>query len=200
MAQGRSFGIVLAKLRGRWKWLIVLLIGMILLFGPRLFANPETVFAKTFNADLPKDGKGHLIEFESGSHSRFFVFEGDYEFLRALERQVLPRWEQIEGCKPDDIFKVPGLIRKHKLFQESANRLQWVYVGQTSGRMEGDVIVFCTDLDHWAWVMSARMESGLSPMLSVLNKVFWLALGIYFLCRYWSPKQQTNVSQSANEG
>ncbi|MCD6049195.1 MAG: hypothetical protein K0Q55_598 [Verrucomicrobia bacterium] len=193
MTQGGRLKILLAMLSRRWKQAVVLLVVVLVFIGPRLFANPESVFVRTFNTELPKDGKGRLLEFESSKHSSMFVFEGNFEFLRSLERQVLPRWEQIKGRKPDNIFEVPGAIRKHKLFAESAKKLQWVYVGQTSGRSDGDMVFFCTDLDSRAWVMSLRMEGGLSPMISLLNKVFWVALGIYLLCRYWSPKQHKTM-------
>jgi len=194
MTQGGRVKMPLAMLRRRWKQATVLLVVVLVFIGPRLFANPESVFVRTFNTELPKDGRGRLIEFESSRHSSMFVFEGDFEFLRSLERQVLPRWEQIKGCKPDNAFELPGSIRKHRLFAESAKKLQWVYVGQASGRMDGDMVLFCTDLNSRAWVMSMRMESGLSPMISLLNTVFWVALGIYLLCRYSSPKQQAQAS------
>jgi hypothetical protein len=194
MTQGGCVKMLLAMLRRRWKQAIVLLVVVLVFIGPRLFAKPESAFVRTFNTDLPKDGKGRLIEFESSRHSSMFVFEGDFEFLRSLERQVLPRWEQIKGCKPDNAFELPGSIRKHKLFAESAKKLQWVYVGKTSGQTGGDMVLFCTDLDSRAWVMSMRMESGLSPMIGLLNMVFWLALGFYLFCRCWSPKQQAQVS------
>ncbi len=187
---------LLEKLRGRWKQVAILVMVALVFLAPQLFAKPESVFVRTFNTEFPKGGKGRLIEFESSKQSSMFVFEGDFEFLRSLERQVLPRWEQIKGCKPDNIFEVPGAIRKHKLFAESAKKLQWVYVGKTSGRTDGDMVLLCTDLDSRAWVMNIRMESGLSSMLSLLNTVFWVALSIYFLCRYWSPKQQTQVANA----
>ena len=194
MTQGSRLKILLAMLSRRWKHAVVLLVVVLVFFGPQLFANPESLFVRTFNAELPKDGKGRLIEFNSSKYSSMFVFEGDFEFLRYLERQVLPCWEQIKGCKPDNAFELPGAIRKHKLFAESAKRLQWVYVGQASGPMDGDMVLFCTDLDSRAWVMSLRMEGRLSGMLGLLNKLFWVALGIYFLCRYWSPQQLAQVS------
>lgn len=185
---------LLEKLRGRWKQVAILVMVALVFLAPQLFAKPESVFVRTFNTELPKGGKGRLIEFESSRQSSMFVFEGNFEFLRSLERQVLPQWVQIKGCKPDNVFEVPGAIRKHKLFAESAKKLQWVYVGQTSGRTDGDMVLFCTDLDSRAWVMNIRMESGLSGMLGLLSAVFWLALGIYVLCCYWSPKQQPQVS------
>lgn len=186
--------IALERLKERWELVLVFSVLVIVFFGPRLFANPETIFVRTFNTDLPKDGKGGLIEYESSIHSSMFVFEGDYEYLRALESQVLPFWEHVEGCKPDDVFKVPGVIREHELYTDSANKFHWVYVGKTSGRRGGEMVVYCTDLSSRAWVVNLRIESGLSGMIGILHTLFWAAVGVCLVWHYWLPKDNITVA------
>jgi hypothetical protein len=39
-------------------------------------------------------------------------------------------WIKALRMQPDNVFEVPGSIRKHKLFAESATKRQWVYGGK----------------------------------------------------------------------